>query len=153
MKRIVLISCVSEKLPCKAKAKDLYISSLFRYSLKYAKLLNPNKIFILSAKYGLLNLDDEIEPYNETLSNISKKQIEKNPNVKVLSKKEREEWAKTVIKKLGEKCDLNSDEIIFLAGKRYSENLIPYIKNDKDILKGKRIGERIGFLKEECSDE
>lgn len=158
MAQIVLISCVNEKLSHKAKAKEMYISPLFKYSLLYAerlmrglKTIKPDKIFILSAKYWLLDLDDEIEPYDETLSNVPKKQRVKKPNLKVLSKKEREEWAKKVLQQLQEKYDLNSDEIIFLAGKRYLENLIPYIKNKKDVLEGKRIGQRMKFLKEECS--
>lgn len=151
MSRIVLISCVNEKLSHKAKAKEMYISPLFKYSLLYAERLKPDNIFILSAKYWLLDLDDEIEPYDETLSNVPKKQRVRKPNLKVLSKKEREEWAKKVLQQLQEKYDLNSNEIIFLAGKRYLENLIPYIKNKKDVLEGKRIGQRMKFLKEECS--
>ena len=50
--KIVLISCASKKLNHKAKAGDLYISQLFKSGLRYAKSLNPDKIFILSAKYG-----------------------------------------------------------------------------------------------------
>lgn len=151
MKRIVLISCVSQKLQVKAKAKDMYVSPLFKYSLKYAKSLNPDKIFILSAKYGLLDLEKEIDPYNETLSNISRKQREKNPNIKVLSKEERKIWVKKVIKQLRQKCDLDNDKIIFLAGKKYIENLTSRIKNYEDELAGKPIGKRVKFLKENTS--
>ena len=43
MKRIVLISCVSKKLPYKAKAKDLYNNTLFKLNYQYAKSLNPEK--------------------------------------------------------------------------------------------------------------
>ncbi len=67
-KRIVLISCVSQKLPQRAKVKDLYISTLFKFNLKYAEKLKPDDIFVLSAKHGLLPLEKEIEPYNETLN-------------------------------------------------------------------------------------
>ena len=72
MSKIVLIACVSQKLNKKAKAKDLYTSQLFKYSLAYAHSLNPDKIFILSALHHLLDLEMEIEPYNVTLSNIPK---------------------------------------------------------------------------------
>lgn len=75
MKKAVLISCVSKKLPHKAKAKDLYISPLFKLNLAYAQSLNPDVIYILSAKYVLLDLDAEIEPYDETLNNISSSQV------------------------------------------------------------------------------
>ncbi len=148
MAKIALISCVSRKLPHKAKAKEMYISPLFKYSLLYAELIKPDKIFILSAKYGLLHLDDEIEPYDETLTYVPKKQREKKSNLKVLSKKERDEWAKRVIQKLGENCDLNSDKIIFLAGESYFKKLVPHIKNYELPLKGVVQGKRVPFLKE-----
>ena len=73
MRQIVLISCGSKKSEKKAKAKDLYIGSLFKNSLAYAEALKPDKIFILSALHHLLNLDKEIEPYDVTLSNVPKK--------------------------------------------------------------------------------
>ena len=48
LKRIVLISCVSKKLPHPARAKDLYVSPLFRLNLQYARKLQPDAIYILS---------------------------------------------------------------------------------------------------------
>lgn len=69
-KQIVLISCVSQKLSQRAKAKDLYVSTLFKLNVRYAKKLKPDDIFILSAKYGLLPLEQEIEPYEQTLNNM-----------------------------------------------------------------------------------
>ena len=41
----------------------MYISPLFQKMMAYAERLNPKGIFILSAKYGLLNPNDIIEPY------------------------------------------------------------------------------------------
>ena len=61
MAKVVLISCVSKKLLHKSMAQDLYVSPLFQKNLQYAKSLNSDKIFILSAKYGLLKLNEEIE--------------------------------------------------------------------------------------------
>jgi len=100
MKKIILISCVSKKLNKKTRARDLYISPLFKYNLKYAKSLNPDKIFILSAKHGLIDLNDKIEPYDKTLNKMSKA--------------ERQEWAKNVINKLKNIVNLEKDKIIFL---------------------------------------
>lgn len=68
-KRIALISCVSQKLSQHAKPKELYVSTLFKLNLKYAEKLEPDEIFILSAKHGLLSLDQQIEPYEQTLNN------------------------------------------------------------------------------------
>ena len=70
MALIVLISCVSKKQNHSTPAQNLYISPLFKMSLKYAEKLKPDKIFILSAKYHLLPLDKEIEPYDVTLTNL-----------------------------------------------------------------------------------
>lgn len=75
MRTIVLISCVSKKQAHKAKVKDLYISPLFRKNLAYAQKLKPDMIYILSAKYGLLDLDTEIEPYDLTLNNMPSNEI------------------------------------------------------------------------------
>ena len=130
MANIVLISCTSKKRSVKTKARYLYDKSpLFRKSLEYAELLRPDKIFILSAKYGLLDLEKETEPYNITLSYLSPKQRAKNPRVKVLSKEERRIWSKNVINQLKKIMDLNEDNFIFLAGKNYREFLIPHILN------------------------
>ena len=131
--KIVLISCVSKKLDEKSKARDLYVSPLFKYNLQYAQLLCPDKIFILSAKYGLLSLDDEIKPYNETLNNMSDAGIRN--------------WAEMVLEKLKEVSDLENDEFVFLAGDRYRKYLLPYLKNYKIPLKGLGIGKQLGFLK------
>lgn len=56
--RIVLISCVKGKKDKRMKARDLYNGPLFKNSLCVAKKQQPNKanIYILSAKYFLLNL-------------------------------------------------------------------------------------------------
>jgi len=134
MKKIVLISCASKKKLEKAKAKDLYISLLFKLNLEYAKSLKPDKIFILSAKYGLLDLEEGIEPYDLTLNKIKDKEI------KI--------WADKVLEQLKEKVDLKQDEIIFLAGEKYRKYLIPEIKNYKIPLKNLGIGKQLKFLKE-----
>ena len=132
-KKIVLISCASKKLAYKSKAEDLYISTLFRLSLVYAKKLKPDRIFILSAKYGLLNLNDEITTYNETLNNKSVSDIEI--------------WAKKVVADLGKIGNLKNDMFVFLAGKKYREYILPHIKYYTIPLKGLRIGEQLKFLK------
>jgi hypothetical protein len=139
MEKIVLISCVSKKLPYKAKAKDLYVSTLFKYNLKYAKSLNPDKIFVLSAKYSLVDLEREIEPYNKTLNNMSSKEIRK--------------WADCVIGHIKKEADLKEDEFIFLAGEKYRKYLLFHILNYQIPLKGLKIGEQLQYLKMKCSNE
>ena len=133
MKTVVLISCVSMKLPHKALAKDLYISPLFTMNLKYAWILKADLIYILSAKYGLVGLEKRIEPYDLTLNTMRSKEI-KN-------------WADKVRKQMEGKIDLTRDEIIFLAGERYRKYLIPHIKKTKVPLQGLGIGKQLQYLK------
>ena len=133
MAKIVLISCVSKKQDKEAKAKDIYTSALFKYSLKYAQKFKPKKMFILSAKYGLLDLDKKIKPYNKTLGNMKAN--------------ERKEWADRVISQLENLTNLNEDEFILLAGKKYIEYLLPHLSNNKNPLEGMGIGKRLGYLK------
>lgn len=145
MSKIVLIACVSQKLNKKAKAKDLYTSQLFKYSLAYAHSLNPDKIFILSALHHLLDLEMETEPYNVTLSNIPKSK--RKEGLIVLSQAEKIEWSKKVVKMLSEQTDLQYDQFILLAGQEYIKPIKPYIKNLDDRLHGLRQGERVKYLK------
>ena len=72
-KIIILISCASKKHSTKMQAKDLYNSVLFKSSLEYANSIKHDKIYILSAKHHLLDLETQIEPYDVTLSYISPK--------------------------------------------------------------------------------
>jgi hypothetical protein len=132
MKKIVLLSCVSKKRQHKTKASDLYISPLFVLALQYARNQNPDAIFILSAKYGLLNLDTEIEPYDITLNKMPSAQ--------------RKEWAKGVAAQLKERADVGNDNFVFLAGQKYRENLIPHIRHYEIPMEGLRIGKQLQFL-------
>jgi hypothetical protein len=133
MERIILISCVSKKLPYKARAKDIYVSPLFKLNLKYAQQMMPDRIFIISAEYGLLSLETEIKPYDLTLNKMSAKDIKR--------------WAIGVLHEIERKTDKNNDEFIFLAGERYRKYLIPAIKNYKIPLEGLSIGKQLQYLK------
>lgn len=134
MKKIVLISCVKTKLNQKAKAEFLYTSDLFKKNLKYAKSIKPDLIFILSAKYGLVELGNEIEPYEKTLN--------------TMRKNDRVEWSKKVIAELTRKTDIGKDEFIFLAGIKYREFLLDKMNNYKIPMKGKGFGMQLKWLKE-----
>ena len=134
MEKIVLISCVSKKKDEKSKVKDIYISPLFRYNLSYAFSMHPDKIFVLSAKHGLLNLDDYIAPYDITLNKMKTSEIIA--------------WSKHVLTQLEQVSDLNNDKFIFLAGEKYRKHLITAITNYEIPLAGKTIGNQLKFLKE-----
>ena len=119
MKRIVLISCVSNKGTKKTKAKDLYKGPLFESSLAFAISLKPDNIYILSALHHLIDLDKEIEPYNVTLSKTANTKAK--PRLRVLTSKEKNAWGKKVTDQLKLKADLLTDEFTILAGKAYIE--------------------------------
>jgi hypothetical protein len=133
MKKVVLISCVSTKLDHRAKAKDLYISPLFRMNYAYARSLNPDAIYILSAKYGLVHPDTEIDTYNETLNTMKATEVK--------------DWALDVIDQTEGKIDFRNDEIIFLAGEKYRKFLEPLCRNAKVPLVGLGIGKQLSWLK------
>ncbi len=134
MSKIVLIACGKTKRPYKSRAKDLYISNLFKKSLNYARLLKPDEIFILSAEYRLVDLEKELEPYDLTLNTMSALKIE--------------QWAKGVKNQMDGKIDFENDEVTFLAGEKYREYLLPLFKKEPCIpMKGLKIGEQLQWLK------
>lgn len=141
MATIVLVSCVSKKMKTDKPvvAKNLYQSALFKKSLAYAQKLKPEKIFILSALHKVLELDTPVLCYNKTLLGM------KAP--------ERKAWAEEVLMLLKEKCDLQNDTFVLLAGKVYYEGLIKgngalRLVNFSLPLKGLPIGKRLAKLSE-----
>ncbi len=133
MRRVVLISCVKKKFTHKTKARDLYVSDLFKKNLNYALKLAPDEIFILSAKYGLVALDDEIEPYDLTL--------------KTMSASERKTWAKLVLRQLNEKTDLQQDQFVFLASVLYRKYLLPHLAHFEVPFEGLNLFQQLHELK------
>lgn len=133
-KKVVLISCVSQKASHPAQAKDLYIGTLFKLNLKYAKTLKPDDIFVLSAKHGLLPLEKKIEPYEQTLNNMRTSEIK--------------HWANGVLEQINEICSIDETEFIFLAGEKYRKYLLPHLKTTQIPLEGLRIGKQLQKLKE-----
>jgi len=62
---IAIIPCGAKKRKDRSPAYAMYLGTYFKINLRYAlSITNREYIFILSAKYGLLGLEDEIEPYN-----------------------------------------------------------------------------------------
>jgi len=133
-KKIVLVSCVSKKDDKPQPAADLYQSHWFKKASAYAKQIG-DEWYILSAKHGLIDPTEVIAPYDVTLNNMKSS--------------DRKLWAKNVFEKLK---DLLSpgDEIVFLAGTKYRENLItPLEKLGVQVsipMKGLRIGEQMSWL-------
>lgn len=96
------------------------------------KVLN-RQIYILSAKYGLLELNDYIEPYNTTLNNANNSECKK--------------WAVMVYKQMLNKGINFDEEALFLCGKNYRKYIITKFKNANAPLKNMRIGQQLNFYK------
>jgi hypothetical protein len=68
-----LVACCATKADKACAAKDLYVSPLFRMSRQWIERQGV-LWFILSAKYGLLDPSRIVEPYNLTLSQLTRQQ-------------------------------------------------------------------------------
>ena len=107
-------------------------STWFRYAYKYAESLRPIYIYILSAKYGLLRENDEIEPYEKTLSKAKEREIKK--------------WSFMVYEQMKkEGIDFNQ-KAIFLCGKNYRKYLIKLFKNREEPVARLGIGKQVRFF-------
>lgn len=111
----VFISCVSEKDTKRCKAKDLYISPLFQKAYAYAQSLNPTNIYILSAKYYVVDLDEVISPYDVTL--------------KDMNADEKRDWVDNVLKVMDKKGISRDEKTVFLAGHAYLDYLVEHFTN------------------------
>ncbi|MEN6385912.1 MAG: DUF6884 domain-containing protein [Phycisphaerales bacterium] len=138
MKTIVLISCVKTKLAIATKAKDLYTSDLFRKNYQYALTLDPDMIFILSAKYGLLSPETMIEPYEMTLN--------------TMKLADRKRWSTIVLNELSKHTDLKNDKFVFLCGQKYREFLLSDMCNYEIPMEGLTNGRQKQWLKEKLKN-
>jgi hypothetical protein len=134
VKKVVLISCTKEKRNYPCEAYKLYDeSSLFKKSYAYAHTVS-SEIYIISAKYGLVPEYQMIAPYDETL------------NTKGID--ERREWGRKTAAQIRSRFDVESIEFVLLAGSRYCEPLIPYLKYYSMPLEGMPLGKRMQVLDE-----
>ena len=133
MGNVVLVSCTSKKLDRKAKAEDLYISPLFCYQLAYARTLEPDAIYILSAKHGLIGLTDIVEPYDLTLNEMTSAEVK--------------QWAEMVLRQLRAEANLETDHFVLLAGANYRRYLVPHMASYDVPLEGLGIGKQLQQLK------
>jgi hypothetical protein len=112
-KRVALVSCVKTKSNQTLPAKDLYTSDWFKKARALVER-SGTEWFILSAEHGLLDPDDEIEPYERTL--------------KTMGVAEKRAWAARVASQMETKLPA-ADEVIVLAGMDYRTYLMPYLRS------------------------
>lgn len=108
---IALVSCVATKRPGKHAARDLYVSAWFKKVRQHVERAGLTW-YILSAKYGLVVPDQEIEAYEMTLNNMCLQ--------------DRRAWAHDVIGQIAEQLP-DHDRIVLFAGARYREFLEPLL--------------------------
>lgn len=138
---IALIACSAKKLDRRAPARELYRGTLFRYSVRYAETVLQIPWYVLSAKWGLVAPDEELEPYDDTLRGAKK-----------LSKRV---WALDVAKSLDEPgLNTPGQTWIMLAGRDYRDQLYPVLRGTIEVpLRGLGIGQQVSVLKAWCEGQ
>ena len=129
----VFLACVKKKNDYSCMAKDMYTSDLFKKSLEYAYSLHPENIYILSAKYGLLELDDLIDTYDKTLLHMTKR--------------ERTDWYNMVKNQMINKGINFNSKTIFLCGAKYREGIIDLFSDYEIPTEHMGIGKQLQFFK------
>jgi hypothetical protein len=141
MADIALISCTKSKRGSTASAALLYTSTLFNKSLLYAQS-NADRTYILSAKHGLLSLDDTIDPYELSIKSL-------NASQKI-------EWAQKVGGRLRQLVAAK-DNVCLLAGREYSAPLLDCLKQIRCTvsypLNRMSLGNRVSWLRKHNDEE
>ena len=140
MGEIYLVSCVGRKLSYPAPAKELNNSPWFKRARCYVEK-KGTPWYVLSGKYGVVHPDCVISPYDQTL--------------KKMPVADRRQWADRVLTQLEPYLE-GVDSVVFLAGKRYRENLeSPLQSRGLTVcvpMKGLGIGQQLRWLKENTHD-
>lgn len=119
MKKIGLIGCSKSKLGKNTpnelfRAQDIYQGNSFKKSkTEGLKRFECEDFYILSARHKLLNKDEEICYYDDSLN-----------NKKVAYKKD---WADKVLECLKCKFDLTQVKFYIFAGENYYKYLVPHL--------------------------
>lgn len=132
MAHIILIACAAKKREVPAPARDLYLSPLFVKSLAYADALQPDGIYILSAKHGLIEQRQVVAPYDETLNG------KRTAAVRA--------WAERVLNQLKVHTHPETDRFTILAGMNYRKYLAPHLADVSVPLEGLPIGKQLQRL-------
>ena len=102
---IVIIPCGGKKLGIRATAGRIYIGSYHLACQQWARSITSSKnIRILSSKYGLLCLDDIIDPYEQVMGDPG------SISIRELREQARHQG-------------IEDEQIIAIGGKRYTESM------------------------------
>ena len=131
---LILVSCVKSKLAHAATARTLYTSPWFR-GVRELVESSGARWFVLSSRYGLVDPDAVIAPYDYTLNSLG-----------VAARKV---WAKNVLDELLPQVE-GYGRIVMFAGDRYREFLVGPLEQRGIIvdvpMKYLRRGEQLAWL-------
>lgn len=134
VRRIALVACSSKKADHAAEAQDLYTSTLFQTSRKWASTFS-DEWYIISARHGLLHPRMVVEPYDQSLRALSADQVR--------------EWATGILTAL-RGVVRDGDVLSILAGNTYTRPLLEKLAHHKVYvhlpLAGRSLGVRMQWL-------
>jgi cytoplasmic iron level regulating protein YaaA (DUF328/UPF0246 family) len=131
MRTIALVSCGGPKVAERARARNLYTGSLFRDARAWA-MKHADDWRILSAKWGLVDPDEFLDPYDLSMDD--------------LDRNDREVWGRHVRAEL-RKEGLWNDRLVLFAGVKY-ESAVEGAPNVEKPLAGLGTGYRRHWFKE-----
>lgn len=144
---VALVGCGKSKRLGTHPARHLYTGPLFRASLAHAERI-AERVFIVSAFYGLVELDQKIESYDRTVAGMAKTL--------------REAWGDRVAAALCDELRQHGDEVevTILAGAAYAEPIRRGLRwhnrrpkwNVLDPLRGLGQGARLAWFKSHRND-
>lgn len=136
MLTVAVIPCTNQKAKIPGKARDVWSGSHFQFTLAHAERYY-DMVVILSYKYGLIEPDFDIEPYDI--------------NIKDSSPREKLEWWWLLRPQIAELSSMMPDLLAIYTGNYERERIVDeFVKNGvEDIIipwKGLGIGERMAIV-------
>jgi hypothetical protein len=147
MTTICLVGCSKRKLSYAAPAKDLYRSTLFQLSRRWAELY-ADAWAILSARYGVVDPEKVIEPYDTTIADRSPFGQER------LTVKEFGFWLYAGVQAWRSQFFTanQTPRLVVLAGRDYWSCLVTHRLSVTAPLDGLSIGPRLQWLKRQIAE-
>lgn len=130
---IVLVGCGKIKRGGVCEAKYMYTGSLFRDHFELAKAMPARKVAIVSAMYGVVDLDEVIEPYDLTVGDMS---IE-----------ERSAWERKIVAQVHALTADDRELVVLLAGEAYASWVPACARRVRCPLTGFTLGERRAVIR------
>jgi hypothetical protein len=107
--RVALIGCGAKKVDRRARARELYTGSLFRFAVAWASQ-HCDRAFVVSAMHGLVDLDTELDPYNRKIADLG-------------GVADRDAWGERTIDELARKVAGVAIAPVLLLGEEYARHL------------------------------